>query len=138
VRPAELAGSVVEGVAQPVLDDDARRQYKQRVVELEREIADADRAADIERAARLRAEFDDLLEELERVVRPGGRSRTFVDSAERARTSVQKALRRAIASVATAAPELADSLSRSIRTGTTCRFDPVPELPRRWTITSPS
>ena len=46
-----------------------------------------------------RAEFDALLEELTRVVRPGGRSRAFTGADERARTSVQKALRRAIAAI---------------------------------------
>ena len=84
--------------------------------------------ADIERAAARRAEFDALLEELTRVVRPGGRSRAFTGADERARTSVQKALRRAIAAIGAGAPKLADALTGSIQTGSVCRFEPV-DLP---------
>jgi hypothetical protein len=131
---AELAGAVEDGRAQPVLDETARRQYQHRIRELQRDIEEADADADIERASRLRSELDTLFDEVERVVRPGGKSRTFVDATERARTSVQKAIRRALASIESSAPALADALTRSIRTGTTCRFDPVPELPTRWVV----
>jgi tetratricopeptide (TPR) repeat protein len=134
VAAAELAGAIAEGGAQPVLDDRARRDYQRRIATIEGELDDADRAADVDRSARLRAELDALLDEVQRVVRPGGLSRSFVDTAERARTSVQKAVRRALASLGTDAPRLADGLSRSIRTGTTCRFDPAPEIPSRWDI----
>jgi tetratricopeptide (TPR) repeat protein len=130
----DLAGVVNESGSQPILDDRARREFQRRVVEIESELDDADRAADIERSSRLRAELDALLEELERMVRPGGRSRTFVNADERARTSVQKALRRALAGIATSAPHLADGLQQSIHTGTTCRFDPVPTVPTRWNV----
>ena len=112
----------------------ARRDYQRRIAEIETELDAADRDADIERSARLRAELDGLLDEVERVVRPGGRSRAFVDSSERARTSVQKAIRRALASLEPVAPALAAALAQSIRTGTTCRFDPTPELPPHWEV----
>ena len=95
VRAALLTGAVEEQGAQPVLDERAREAYRRQVAELRREIDEADAYADIERAAARRAEFDALLEELTRVVRPGGRSRAFTGADERARTSVQKALRRA-------------------------------------------
>jgi hypothetical protein len=132
---AALSGAgVVGGAAQPVLDERARRDYQRRIAEIETELDAADRDADIERSARLRAELDGLLDEVERVVRPGGRSRAFVDSSERARTSVQKAIRRALASLEPVAPALAAALAQSIRTGTTCRFDPTPELPPHWEV----
>ena len=104
VRAALLAGAVEEQGPQPVLDDRAREAYRRQVAELQREIDEADAFADIERAAARRAEFDALLEELTQVVRPGGRSRAFTDADERARTSVQKALRRAIAAIGVGAP----------------------------------
>jgi hypothetical protein len=134
IRAAELAGAVEEDGSQPVLDDRARAAYRRRIGDLRREIDEADADANIERAAALRSELDALMEELMRVVRPGGRSRTFAGGDERARTSVQKALRRAIASVAVEAPHLADGLTQAIRTGTACRFAPVEGVPERWRV----
>jgi uncharacterized protein YfcZ (UPF0381/DUF406 family) len=133
VRATLLTGAVEEQGAQPVLDARAREEYRRQVAELRREIDEADAYADIERAAARRAEFDALLEELTRVVRPGGRSRAFTGGDERARTSVQKALRRAIAAIAASAPKLADALSRSIQTGSVCRFVPV-DVPECWHV----
>ena len=133
VRAALLTGAVEEQGAQPVLDERAREAYRRQVAELRREIDEADAYADIERAAARRAEFDALLEELTRVVRPGGRSRAFTGADERARTSVQKALRRAIAAIGAGAPKLADALTRSIQTGSVCRFVPV-DLPECWHV----
>jgi hypothetical protein len=134
VAAAQLAAAVVEAGAQPLLDDRARRELQRRVRDLEEDLDEADRAADVERSARLRAELDALLDEVQRAVRPGGRSRSFADSGERARTSVQKALRRALANIGATAPLLADGLARSLQTGTICRFDPVPGVPSRWEI----
>ena len=134
VRAAQLAGAVEEHGVQEVLDDRARVAYRRQLGELHRDIDEAEADADIERAARLRSELDALVDELERVIRPGGRSRTFAGSDERARTSVQKALRRAIANLASEAPVLADALTRSIHTGTVCRFDPVAGVPERWRV----
>jgi hypothetical protein len=133
VRAALLAGAVEEQGHQPVLDASAREAYRRQVVELRRDIDQADDNGDIERAARLRAELDALVEELTRLVRPGGRSRAFTDADERARTSVQKALRRAIEAIRGGAPRLADGLTRSVRTGTVCRFEPV-DLPEQWLV----
>jgi hypothetical protein len=133
VRAALLAGAIEEHGHQPVLDARAREAYRRQVVELRREIDEADDDGDIERAAQLRAELDSLIDELTRLVRPGGRSRAFSDADERARTSVQKALRRAIEAIRGGAPRLADGLMRSVRTGTVCRFEPV-DLPERWLV----
>jgi hypothetical protein len=133
VRAALLAGAVEEQGHQPVLDARAREAYRREVVELRREIDEADGDGDIERAARLRAELDALVEQLTHLVRPGGRSRAFTDADERARTSVQKALRRAIEAIRRGAPRLGEGLMQSIRTGTVCRFEPV-DLPERWLV----
>ena len=133
VRAAQLAGTIEEQGPQAVLDARARDAYRKQAAELQREIDEADAFADIERASARRAEFDALLEELTHVVRPGGRSRAFTDADERARTSVQKALRRAIAAIDAAAPHLAGALMRDIRTGTICRYEPE-DPSERWLV----
>jgi hypothetical protein len=55
----------------------------------------------------------------------GGRSRAFDDDAERARISVQKAIRRALAAVLEADAVLGRRLERSIVTGAHCAYLPA-------------
>ncbi|HEX6417733.1 MAG TPA: hypothetical protein VFZ77_04525, partial [Acidimicrobiales bacterium] len=117
---------------QPVLDDRALAQYRQRVGELEDEIAEADRFADSERAARARVELDSIIDELGRSTNVYGGSRPFSSSTERARTAVRKAVRRALDQIEGADPVLGAALRRSVRTGRTCCYEPGPGAPKRW------
>jgi hypothetical protein len=68
----------------------------------------------------------------------GGRARTFADGRERARTAVQKAIRRAVARIGESTPVLGELLAASVQTGLVCRFDPVEGLPREWQVEGPS
>jgi hypothetical protein len=43
---------------------------------------------------------------------------------ERARINVQRHVRKAIRAIAAALPDLGRHLDRSVKTGTTCRYDP--------------
>jgi hypothetical protein len=110
---------------QDVLDEPAKLAYRRRVQELRAEIDEADDDADLERAAKARLELDQLIEELGRLTGLGGRSRSFDDASERARTSVQKAIRRALATVSEADPLLGSRLERSIVTGVRCVYMPL-------------
>jgi hypothetical protein len=121
---------------------------------LERSPASGSRTAehlydDIDRGARRQrcrerlhdgAASDKLTGELARVIRPGGASREFVTPTERARTSVQKAIRRALARISEQAPDLADKLDCSIPTGTYWRpwtaafVTSAVTLPMFWTV----
>jgi hypothetical protein len=107
---------------QPMLDPTARRAYRERVAALEEDIDDADRCADLERAARSRAELDRLIEELAAATGLAGRSRSFGREAERARVSVQKAIRRALSRITEADPGLGEELSVRVVTGANCVF----------------
>jgi hypothetical protein len=109
---------------QEVLDGTARSAYRRRVGELREEIDDAEALADIGRAARAKAELDQLLDELRRLTGLHGRARVFDDADERARTSVQKAIRRAIAAVSEVDPAMGQLLQASIVTGTRCAYLP--------------
>lgn len=128
VSAAELTAryeATAASVVQDVLDDTARAAYRRRIDELRASIDDADDDADLERAARARWELEQVLGELKRVTGLGGRSRAFADSAERARTSVQKAIRRAVAAVAERDAVLGRRLEQSIVTGTRCVYLPT-------------
>jgi hypothetical protein len=107
---------------QLVLDDRARAAYRRRIEELQREIDDADACADLERAARARAELDQLVAELARATGFGGRGRCFADEAERARVAVRKAIKRALASIIEVEPVLGGEIASRVVTGTRCVY----------------
>jgi tetratricopeptide (TPR) repeat protein len=114
---------------QALIDDRALAAYRRRAGELQVEIDEAEDHCDLERAARARAEFDALVEEVERATGLLGRSRTFVDEVERARTSVQKAIKRALARITSTDPAIGETLAERIVTGTRCAYLPRAACP---------
>ena len=68
------------------------------------------------------AELDRFVAELARATGFGGRTRSFVDGAERARVSVHKAIKRALATIAEADPTLGRELASRVVTGTRCVY----------------
>src|SRR5262249_46873223 len=79
-----------------------------------------------ERAARVRVELDALVDELARSTNHVGRSRPFMSSNERARTAVQKAVRRTLDHIEGSDPTLGATLRQCVHTGRTCSYDPTP------------
>jgi tetratricopeptide (TPR) repeat protein len=112
------------GDAGPGLDGRAISAYRQRLLDLREELADAERATDVGRAERASAEIDALTDELASAVGLGGRDRRAASAAERARTAVQKRLRDAIRKIGEALPELGVHLEQTIYTGTFCGYLP--------------
>jgi tetratricopeptide (TPR) repeat protein len=110
--------------AQPVLDDAALRQYRQRLAALREEIADAEAAHQEVKAARLREDAAWLVDELRGSTGLGGRARQFADNPERARIAVGKAIRRAVDRVTAADAVLGEHLRATVRTGMRCRYQP--------------
>lgn len=125
-RPAELAGQ------HDVLDERARREYRARIEELQREIDEADRHHDAARGARAREEMDALVEALSGALGLGGRSRALGSAAERARSAVTWRIRSAIKKIAAVHPSLGRHLENSVRTGTYCVYSP--ERTVAWTV----
>jgi hypothetical protein len=116
-RPPEATG--------PTLDRAALGAYRRRIVELADDLAEAELNDDIGRAARARDEREWIVAELQRSTRPGGAARTLgATTAERARKAVSARIRDAIRRIAEVMPDLGAHLDRSVRTGTTCRYDP--------------
>jgi hypothetical protein len=117
----------------PVLDEAAVGQYRQRLVDLERELDEARTAADLGRAERLAAEHDALVAELTRAFGLGGRARSLgSDRDERLRKAVSARIRASIARIDEMHPTLARHLRSAIHTGYRCRYEP--ENPVDWNI----
>ena len=126
-------GSVVDRSAgQEVLDLQARREYRKRIEDLQRDLEEAESMNDPGRGEKARAELDLLLDELSRATGLQGKSREFSTAAERARMAVTWRIRSAIKKIAAAHPELGKHLSNSIRTGSFCEYSP--EQPVAWEL----
>lgn len=124
------AGLRAEADVGPFLDAEARRQYRDRLIELESEIENAAADRDTERESGARREQEFIASELALAVGLGGRDRRALDPAERARKAVNGRIRDAIDHVRAVDPDLADHLRRSIRTGAFCVYDPP--TPTAW------
>jgi tetratricopeptide (TPR) repeat protein len=107
------------------LDERARREIRDRLLELDGEEAEAEATGDGERAAFAREQRQALAEAVARDFGLGGRTRLIGDPVERARKTVSTRLRRAIASIGRVHPELGRHLERSIDTGTWCAYRPA-------------
>lgn len=130
----DLDGRVDERGTGPVLDERAKSAYRRRVLELEEELADAQRCADPVRAERAETELHALSAELASAVGLGGRDRLAGSAAERSRVAVRKATARAIRRIGDRDGELGLLLATTVRTGTYCCYTPDPRWPVRWQL----
>lgn len=120
--PARLVEGVHTGdFSEPLVDPKARRAYRRRLDELEEQLDAAGGTRDPEELVVLREEHAALEREMARVTGLGGRLRR-IDDAERIRVAVTRAIRGALAAIATASPEIGGTLARRIRTGNSCRY----------------
>src|SRR5262249_47086485 len=105
-----------------------------RLSEVEEDIAQATSMADLGRIAQAQAEREFLLRELSRAVGLGGRDRRAGSTSERARVSVTRAVRQALARIRGHHVPLADPLEWVLRTGTHCAYLPDPRVPVSWSL----
>jgi hypothetical protein len=98
---------------QEVLDASAMTALRRRICELRQEpVLSVDE----------QEELDTLTRELALASGLGGRSRSFIDAPERARTAVRKALKRAIEQITAANPVIGQHLGQGVETGTSCCY----------------
>jgi hypothetical protein len=116
------------GDAGPQLDARAKADYAQRIKELHAELAEAERFNDLGRAESIRREIEALAAELTASTGPGGIDRRAASHAERARSTVSKRIRFAIRQVQKSSPALGDHLSKAIRTGYHCIYQPTDSI----------
>jgi len=127
-----LSPPPLEGHLGEVLDARARTAYRQRLGELEDELADAEAMNDRGRADKARAERDFLAAELSAALGIGHRPRVAGDPRERARKAVSNRIRLTIDRIAAVHPRLGHHLRHSVRTGVFCAYRP--EHPTAWRL----
>ena len=120
--------------AGPLLDAEAKAAYRERLRDLQQELAQAEAWNDPERAARLQEESDALTHELAAALGFGGRDRVASSAAERARISVTRAIRSSLTRIGEHSDGLSAHLDATIRTGTFCSYTPDPRAPITWRL----
>jgi class 3 adenylate cyclase len=120
--------------AGPVLDGKAKAEYRRRLIDLREELEEAEHLNDLGRATSLREEIEALAGQLAAGLGLGGRDREAVSAAERARVAVTLRIKDAVRKIRSTDPDLADHLSRSVKTGRFCSYTPDPSHPISWAI----
>lgn len=128
------AGTAVQSGLGDLLDAQAFKAYRQRLRDLELELAEAKDWSDIGRLDSLRAERNALLDELAQATGLGGRARTTGSSQERARVAVKKAISAATGRIATVDGPLGRHLQTRIHTGLSCSYEPDPGDDLDWVL----
>jgi len=130
----ENAGIHITGLgdASEMLDEHAKAAYRRRLSELREELKEAKELGNVERAEQAEEEIDALTRELSRAVGLGGRNRRAASASERAWQSITKSIETVIERIAQSEATLGDLLSRCIKTGTLCSYQPDPDFPLAW------
>ena len=118
--------------AGPILDAQAKTEYKHRLDDLREDLEEAERFNDPDRAARVRTEMNAVAEQLASAVGLGGRDRRIGSEAERARCAVTKRIKDSINKIGEAIPSLRRHLAARVHTGYFCFYNPNPEHPVAW------
>ncbi len=130
----EKAGIQIGGLgdAGEMLDEQAKVAYRRRLSDLREELEEAKDRGNVERAEQAEQEIDALTSELSRAVGLGGRNRRAASASERARQSITKTIKSVLDRIAQSDAALGDILSRCIRTGNFCSYQPDPDFPVEW------
>jgi tetratricopeptide (TPR) repeat protein len=120
------------GDAGEMLDEQAKAAYRRRLSDLREELEEAKKQGNVERAEQAEQEIEVLTGELSRAVGLGGRNRRAASASERARQSIGKTIKAVLERIAQSDGALADILSRCIKTGTYCFYQPDSEFPIAW------
>jgi hypothetical protein len=136
VHCLELAGVAIEQSSTgEAIDATARRQYEERIRDLQGEVDEAEANSDFERAYRHQIELDQLIEHLSAAIGQGHRTRRSAGSAERARSAVTHRIRATIRQIVKLHARLGAHLGHSINTGTYCSYRP--ERSTTWNVDRP-
>ncbi len=127
-------GCVTDGLygGVPVLDAQAKAEYKCRVNDLRQDLNQAERFNDPQRKTEFQNELQLIADHLACAVGLGGRDRRTSSDAERARSAVSKCIKQAVRKIGEAIPSLGYHLAARIRTGYFCSYHPHPDRPVAW------
>ncbi len=127
-----VRGGLYAGV--PVLDGQAKAEYKCRVNDLQQDLNQAERFNDLQRKTKVKNELQAIADHLASAVGLGGRDRKTSSDAERARSAASKCIKQAIQKIGEAIPSLGYHLAARVKTGYFCSYNPHPDRPVAWKL----
>jgi non-specific serine/threonine protein kinase len=133
-RDVDTHGSAPQGSLGAPLDTAAKMAYKHRLLDLHATLAEAQRCHDLARATQAQAEMDWLNSELAAALGLGGRDRQVGADAERARSTITKAIKAAVHKIRQHHPALGHHLATHLKTGLFCQYRLAPGPPTCWTL----
>jgi hypothetical protein len=116
----------------PVLDAQAKAEYKCRINDLRQDLNQAERFNDPHLKTEIQNELEAIADHLASAVGLGGRDRRTSSNAERARSAVTKCIKKAVQTIGEAIPSLGYHLAARIKTGYFCSYNPHPDRPVAW------
>ena len=122
------------GDAGELLDVRSREIYRERIADLRAELERAQADNDIAGSSAARSEIEAIEAELTAGFDRRGRPRRAASHLERARISTTRTIRDAIRRIAAHDPRLGDHLSRAVRTGRSCCYDPPLDATPTWQL----
>jgi hypothetical protein len=129
----EEIGASSEGLgdAGPIIDKQAQREILAKIQEFDDEIADAEKRGDDDSAEALKGEKQQLIHYYTGGFGLRGAERRAASPEQRARSSVTKAIGRALNDIESEHPLLREHLA-SITTGAYCKYEPPGNKPPLW------
>jgi len=113
-----------------ILDSQALKAYRHRILELEEAQQQAIQCENETRYTELENERDALQNELTKALGMSGRQRTFTSDDEKARKAISARIRSSIKRIESVHTELAEHLKESINTGNYCCYNTIQKM--RW------
>lgn len=132
VHCAELMDVKVSGSGEQVFDHKAKEAYKEKLLDLQKKLEQADFNNDFEKLSSLQEEYDEILDHLSTSLGLSGKVRESGNPIEKARSAVTWRIRSAISKIEKVHPHLGKHLSNSIQTGTFCSYEPETDM--EWVV----
>jgi tetratricopeptide (TPR) repeat protein len=142
LRDGENVRAGRPGDAGPILDAQAKQDYRRRLLDLKEELDELRERGnhnllgerDYQKRAEVESEIEALTRQLAQAVGLGGRDRRTGSGAERARLNVTRAIRGAIRKISEQNAALGELLGARVRTGSYCSYLPDADAPIEWRL----
>ena len=119
-----LTESEIDADGEPILDDEAKRRYRERIEELQEQKKTATGCGKYDEAQKAEEEIEDITRELTSKTGLGGKSRKFRGQSDKARLAVLDRIKSALSKVREQDDALAKYLETTIETGAHCVYRP--------------